>query len=66
MKSFFWGKMPFTSFLVLIISENSYTLKKLKTKNPGQVPVAHVCNPSYSGGRHQEDCGSKSAWVNSL
>jgi hypothetical protein len=21
--------------------------------------VAHACNPSYSGGRDQEDCGSK-------
>jgi hypothetical protein len=23
------------------------------------MPVAHAYNPSYSGGRHQEDCGSK-------
>jgi hypothetical protein len=29
------------------------------------VPVAHVCNPSYSGGRDQEDQGSKPAWANS-
>jgi hypothetical protein len=28
-------------------------------------PVAHVCNPSYSGGRDQEDCGLKSAQANS-
>jgi hypothetical protein len=28
--------------------------------------VAQACNPSYSGGRDQEDHGSKSAWVNSL
>jgi hypothetical protein len=27
--------------------------------------VAHVCNPSYSGGRDQEDCGSKPVWANS-
>jgi hypothetical protein len=27
--------------------------------------VAHACNPSYSGGRDQEDQGSKSAWENS-
>jgi hypothetical protein len=27
------------------------------------VPVAHVCNPSYSGGRDQEDHGSKPAWA---
>jgi hypothetical protein len=29
-------------------------------------PVAHTCNPSYSGGRDQEDCGSKPAQANSL
>jgi hypothetical protein len=27
--------------------------------------VAHAYNPSYSGGRDQEDHGSKPAWVNS-
>jgi hypothetical protein len=27
--------------------------------------VAHTCNPSYSGGRDQEDHGSKSARANS-
>jgi hypothetical protein len=27
--------------------------------------VAHAYNPSYSGGRGQEDCGSKPAWANS-
>jgi hypothetical protein len=27
------------------------------------VPCA--CNPSYSGGRDQEDCSSKPAWANS-
>jgi hypothetical protein len=26
--------------------------------------VAHACNPSYSGGRDQEDCGLKPAWAN--
>jgi hypothetical protein len=31
----------------------------------GQVPVAHACNPSYSGGRDQEDLGLKPAWANS-
>jgi hypothetical protein len=30
------------------------------------VPVAHVCNPSYSGGRDQEDRGSRPAQANSL
>jgi hypothetical protein len=28
--------------------------------------VAHACDPSYSGGRNQEDHGSKPAWANSL
>jgi hypothetical protein len=31
-----------------------------------QVPVAHACDPSYSGGRDQEDCGSKPPQANSL
>jgi hypothetical protein len=29
------------------------------------VLVAHVCNPSYSGGRDQEDLGLKPAQANS-
>jgi hypothetical protein len=28
------------------------------------VPVAHACNPSYSGGRDQEDHVLKPAWAN--
>jgi hypothetical protein len=31
----------------------------------GQVQVTHTYNPSYSGGRDQEDHGSKPAWANS-
>jgi hypothetical protein len=27
--------------------------------------VAHTCNPSYSGGRDQEESGSKPGWTNS-
>jgi hypothetical protein len=30
-----------------------------------RVPVAHTCNPSYSGGRDQEDRGLKPPWANS-
>jgi hypothetical protein len=30
-----------------------------------QAPVAHTGNPSYSGGRDQEDRGSKPAGANS-
>jgi hypothetical protein len=29
-------------------------------------PVAHTCNPSYSGDRDQEDCGLKPVRANSL
>jgi hypothetical protein len=32
----------------------------VKDIGKSQVPVAHTCNPSYSGGRDQEDPGSKS------
>jgi hypothetical protein len=28
--------------------------------------LAHAYNPSFSGGRDQEDCDSKPAWVHSL
>jgi hypothetical protein len=28
--------------------------------------MAHACNPSYSGGSHQKDQGSKPAQANSL
>jgi hypothetical protein len=28
---------------------------RLKKEQPGQAPVAHVCNPSYLEGRDQED-----------
>jgi hypothetical protein len=44
---------------------------KIVSQNEGiksflsQVPVAHACNPSYSGGRDQKDQGSKPAWANS-
>jgi hypothetical protein len=39
-------------------------LKRQKETNLGWAPAAHTCNPSYSGGRHQEDRSSKSAWAN--
>jgi hypothetical protein len=38
------------------------TTKKL---NLSQALVAHACNPSYSGGKDQEDCGLKPAQANS-
>jgi hypothetical protein len=27
--------------------------------------VAHICNPSYSSGRDQKNCGVRAAWINS-
>jgi hypothetical protein len=42
-----------------------YTWERLKYESPGQAPVAHTCNPSYSGGRDQEGHGSKPAGANS-
>jgi hypothetical protein len=33
---------------------------------PGWALVAHSCNPSHSGGRDQEDCGSKPARENPI
>jgi hypothetical protein len=35
-----------------------------RTFRPGA--VAHACNPTNSGGRDQEDCGSKPAQANRL
>jgi hypothetical protein len=37
----------------------------LKITTARQAPVAHTCNPSYSGGRGQEDHCSKPAQANS-
>jgi hypothetical protein len=34
-------------------------------KNGSWALIAHACNPSYSGGRDQEEHGSKQAWENS-
>jgi hypothetical protein len=38
----------------------------LKNKQRSQALVAHAYNPSYSGGRDQEDCGSKPSQASSL
>jgi tRNA A22 N-methylase len=38
----------------------------LKKNKISQVLVAHTCNPSYTGGRDQEDRSLKPAWANSL
>jgi hypothetical protein len=33
-------------------------------KKKSQVPMAHACNPRYSGGRDQEDHSLKLVWAN--
>jgi hypothetical protein len=38
----------------------------IKILNTSQALVVHACNPSYSGGRNQEDGGSKPVRANSL
>jgi hypothetical protein len=41
-------------------------LIKAPKKLGSQMPIAHIYNPSYSGGRDQENHSSKAAWANSL
>jgi hypothetical protein len=40
-------------------------VKTYKNYDHSWVPVAQACNPSYPGGRDQEDHGSNPAWANS-
>jgi hypothetical protein len=53
----FWCKSKNSKKLINI-------LKILKPCD-GWAPVAHTCNPRYSGGRDKEDQGLKPAWANS-
>jgi hypothetical protein len=39
--------------------------RKKERKKETWAPVAHTWNPSYSGGRNQEDCSSEPAQANS-
>jgi hypothetical protein len=48
------------------ITDYSENLYSHKLKNLSQALVDHPCNPSYSGGRDQEDRGSKPAQGNIL
>jgi hypothetical protein len=36
---------------------------KYQKEFQSQALVAHACNPSYSGGKDQEDRSSKPAWA---
>jgi hypothetical protein len=43
----------------LLSTTLSSTLKILN------VPVAHICNPSYLGAKDQEDCSPRTGWAKS-
>jgi hypothetical protein len=49
---------------VFLFQKVSELVKFLKMSFSGQALVAHAYNPSYSGGREQEDWDLKSAWAN--
>jgi hypothetical protein len=46
----------------VVYSYNEFSLEKEGNSNGGK--GAYACNPNYSGGRDQEDLGSKPAWAN--
>jgi hypothetical protein len=45
---------------------NFYTVKRVIKNSGGRAPVAHACNPTYSGGRDQEDHDLKPAWFRTV
>jgi hypothetical protein len=47
------------------VAFQSHSEEFLLKRENSQTPVAHAYNPSCSGGRDQEDLGSKPAWANS-
>jgi hypothetical protein len=49
----------------IIAQRDSSPLSGLSSKEITRALVAHACNPSYSGGRNQEDLSLKPAWANS-
>jgi hypothetical protein len=44
----------------------SHKTNTTNTPFTGQASVAHAYNPSYSGGKDQEDHSSKRVWANIL
>jgi hypothetical protein len=48
---------PYNEYILII----KFIIKKKESR----APVAHIYNPSYSGGRDMEDRGSKPAQANS-
>jgi hypothetical protein len=50
----------------MLVNVKTIKLKRKKIFTGGPVPVAHTCNPSYSGSRDQEDHSLKPAQANNL
>jgi hypothetical protein len=71
--SWVWGHTPVIpatqrSTKRMIMTQASLDIRQdpfSKITNTSQVLVAQTYNPSYSGGRDQEDRGSKPAWTSS-
>jgi hypothetical protein len=55
------GEPPATQKLHEISGMPTSQLGALTMGSPRELGKAHTCNPSYSGGRDQEDQGSKPA-----
>jgi hypothetical protein len=47
----------------MIYLKPRHNLRVSKSKKSTQAPVAHACNPSYSGSRDPKDHGSKPVWA---
>jgi hypothetical protein len=52
--------------LVVLKRKTKIFIKKKKKKERKPGVVGHSYNPSFSGGREQEDRGSRPGWGNSL
>jgi hypothetical protein len=63
-----YNAMHIYIYLFLYLNIYIWTFCKVITNFlfQSQVPAAYTYNPSYSGGRDQEDHCSKPAWANSL
>jgi hypothetical protein len=57
-------KAIYEKLTLAIIFKSEMVLGKLDAHT--RALVTHTCNPSYSGGRDQEDLGSRPAQANSL
>jgi hypothetical protein len=53
-------------FECLSLSKLTLKFNCIKRGDLSQIWVAHTCNPSYSGGRAQDDSSSRPDWENSL